>query len=105
MSRFRICFSALLLVLLVVTAGISADLTATLKAGKADLKSAGALTFGTEGVTNVPTARAVRKYISTRHQTKRVICGLREPHLGSSISLARSLQYCLPLWQPNQTAA
>jgi hypothetical protein len=50
MSRFRICFSALLLVLLVVTAGISADLTATLKAGKADLKSAGALTFGTDGV-------------------------------------------------------
>jgi hypothetical protein len=50
MARFRTSFSALLLVLLVVTAGFGADLTTSLKAGKADLKSAGALTFGTDGV-------------------------------------------------------
>ena len=50
MARFRTGFSALLIVLLVAVAGFGADLTTSLKAGKADLKSAGALAFGADGV-------------------------------------------------------
>jgi len=50
MARFRTSFSALLIVVLVAAAGFGADLTTSLKSGKADLKSAGALAFATDGV-------------------------------------------------------
>jgi hypothetical protein len=50
MARFRTCFSALLIILLVAAVGYGQGLTTSLTAGKADLKSAGALTFGSDGV-------------------------------------------------------
>ena len=50
MATLRTGFSALLILLLAVSAGFGADLTASLKAGKADMKSAGALAFGPDGV-------------------------------------------------------
>jgi hypothetical protein len=50
MARFRILFCALLVIALVTTSGMAAQLTSSLKAGKADLKSAGALAFAPEGV-------------------------------------------------------
>ena len=50
MARFRITICALLAVVLFATFGVAAQLTDSLKTGKADLKSAGALTFGPDGV-------------------------------------------------------
>jgi len=50
MATFRITICAVLVLVLFATIGIAADLTDSLKAGKADLKSAGALTFGPDGV-------------------------------------------------------
>ena len=50
MVRVRVTVCALLAVALFATAGFAAGLTDSLKAGKADLKSAGALTFGPEGI-------------------------------------------------------
>ena len=50
MARFRIAMCAVLALTLMTTAGVTADLTESLKAGKADLKSAGVLPFGTDGV-------------------------------------------------------
>jgi len=49
MSRFRITICALLAITLFSTVGF-AQLTNSLKAGPAELKSAGALTFGPEGI-------------------------------------------------------
>jgi hypothetical protein len=50
MARVRITFCALLAVALFATAGFAAGLTDSLKAGKPDIKAAGALTFGPEGI-------------------------------------------------------
>src|SRR5688572_4806237 len=50
MSRFRTTPCALLVIALFATTGFSAALTDSLKAGKADIKSAGVLTFAPEGV-------------------------------------------------------
>ena len=50
MATFRMMICALLALVLFATIGVSADLTASLKAGKADLKSAGILAFGPDGV-------------------------------------------------------
>src|SRR5437868_7987810 len=50
MAKFRITICAVLVLLLLSVTGSTADLTESLKAGKADLKSAGALTFGPDGV-------------------------------------------------------
>jgi hypothetical protein len=50
MARFRISICALLAVVLFASLGVAADLTDSLKVGKADLKSAGAMTFGPDGV-------------------------------------------------------
>jgi hypothetical protein len=50
MATFRIAICAVLALTLMTTAGVTADLTESLKAGKADLKSAGAMTFGPDGV-------------------------------------------------------
>lgn len=50
MARYRTTFSALLIILLVTATGFGQGLTTSLTAGKADLKSAGALAFGPDGV-------------------------------------------------------
>ena len=50
MTRFRTTSCALLVIALFTTTGFSAALTDSLKAGKADIKSAGVLTFGPEGI-------------------------------------------------------
>jgi hypothetical protein len=50
MATFRIALCAVLALTLLTTAGVTADLTESLKAGKVDLKSAGAMTFGPDGV-------------------------------------------------------
>jgi hypothetical protein len=50
MARFRITILALAALLLLSVTATTADLTESLKPGKADLKSAGALTFGADGV-------------------------------------------------------
>ena len=50
MATIRIMICAVLALALLTTAGVTADLTESLKAGKADLKSAGALAFGPDGV-------------------------------------------------------
>jgi len=50
MATFRISICAVLALVLFATVGVAADLTDSLKIGKADLKSAGALTFGPDGV-------------------------------------------------------
>jgi len=50
MATFRITICALLALVLTASAGVPAELTDSLKAGKADLKSAGALAFGPDGV-------------------------------------------------------
>jgi hypothetical protein len=50
MARFRTILCALLAIGLVASVGTAADLTASLKLGKADLKSAGALAFAGDGV-------------------------------------------------------
>jgi hypothetical protein len=50
MARSRNVLCALLVIALFAAAGFAADLTASLKPGKADLKSAGALAFAVDGV-------------------------------------------------------
>jgi len=50
MATIRVMICAVLALALLTTAGVTADLTESLKAGKADLKSAGALAFGPDGV-------------------------------------------------------
>lgn len=50
MTTFRITICAVLALALLSMTGSAADLTDSLKAGKADLKSAGALVFGPDGV-------------------------------------------------------
>src|SRR5262249_18033843 len=50
MTTFRITICAVLALALLSLTGSAADLTDSLKAGKADLKSAGALAFGPDGV-------------------------------------------------------
>lgn len=50
MTTFRITICAVLALALLSMTGSAADLTDSLKAGKADLKSAGALAFGPDGV-------------------------------------------------------
>ena len=50
MTRFRTVLCALLVVALFATTGFSAALTDSLKAGKADIKSAGVMTFGPEAI-------------------------------------------------------
>jgi hypothetical protein len=50
MARFRITLCALLAITMFATSGFTAGLTDSLKAGKADLKSAGAMTFGPEAI-------------------------------------------------------
>ena len=50
MTRFRSSFCALLVIALFATVGFSADLTDSLKPGNADIKSAGVLAFGPEGI-------------------------------------------------------
>jgi len=50
MTKFRITLCAVLALALLSMTGSAADLTDSLKAGKADLKSAGALAFGPDGV-------------------------------------------------------
>jgi len=50
MAKFRTTFCAVLVLLLLSVTASTADLTESLKPGKADLKSAGALAFGADGV-------------------------------------------------------
>jgi hypothetical protein len=50
MVRFRTSFCALIILALFATAGFSAGLTDSLKPGKADIKSAGVMAFGPEGI-------------------------------------------------------
>jgi len=50
MTRFRTVFCALLVIALFAATGFSAALTDSLKAGKADIKSVGVMTFGPEGI-------------------------------------------------------
>jgi hypothetical protein len=50
MATFRIAISVVLALTLLTTAGVTAQVNDSLKPGKADLKSAGALTFGPDGV-------------------------------------------------------
>jgi hypothetical protein len=50
MAKIRLTMCALLVLALCATSGLAADLTDSLKTGKADLKSAGVLTFGPDGV-------------------------------------------------------
>jgi len=50
MTTFRITICALLALILFAAVGVAADLTDSLKPGKADLKSAGSLAFGPDGV-------------------------------------------------------
>src|SRR5262245_33503083 len=50
MTRFRTSFCAVLVIALFTATGFSAALTDSLKAGKPDIKSAGVLTFGPEGI-------------------------------------------------------
>jgi hypothetical protein len=50
MARFRTIFCALIVVALFTTAGFASALTDSLKPGKADLKSAGAMAFGPEAI-------------------------------------------------------
>jgi len=47
---FRLTICALLALMLFATVGVAADLTDSLKLGKADMKSVGVLTFGPDGV-------------------------------------------------------
>jgi hypothetical protein len=50
MTRFRTVLCALLVIALFAVTGFSAALTDSLKAGKADIKSAGVMTFGPEAI-------------------------------------------------------
>jgi hypothetical protein len=50
MAKFRIAIGAVLALVLLTAVGVTADLTESLKPGKADLKSVGALAFGPDGV-------------------------------------------------------
>ena len=50
MTRFRTSFCALLVIALFAATGFSAGLTDSLKQGKADIKSAGVMAFGPEGI-------------------------------------------------------
>jgi len=50
MTKFRLTICAVLALALFATTGVAADLTDSLKAGKADLKSVGVLAFGPDGV-------------------------------------------------------
>jgi hypothetical protein len=50
MATFRIALCAVLALTLLTTGSVTAQLTDNLKAGKADLKSAGSITFGPNGV-------------------------------------------------------
>jgi acetyl esterase/lipase len=50
MTKFRLTICALLALVLFATTGVAADLTDSLKVGKADLKSVGVLAFGPDGV-------------------------------------------------------
>ena len=50
MATFRITICVLVALVVFAAVGVAADLTDSLKAGKADLKSAGSLAFGPDGV-------------------------------------------------------
>ena len=50
MTAFRITICAALSILLLTSAGVAVQQTSSLKAGKAELQSAGALAFGPDGV-------------------------------------------------------
>ena len=50
MTKFRLTICAVFALALFATNGVAADLTDSLKAGKADLKSVGVLAFGPDGV-------------------------------------------------------
>ena len=50
MTRFRTVFSVLVLLVLFATTSIAQDVSASLTAGKAELQSAGVMTFGANGV-------------------------------------------------------
>ena len=50
MARFRTIFSVFVVLALFATAAVAQDITASLKAGKAELQSAGVMTFGENGV-------------------------------------------------------
>jgi hypothetical protein len=50
MARFRIAICVLVVFALTATAAVAQDITSSLKAGKAELQSAGVMTFGANGV-------------------------------------------------------
>lgn len=64
MARFSLCT---LLMILFATTGLAADLTDSLKPGKAELRSAGAMTFGPEGILFVGDWLGARIYAFDTH--------------------------------------
>src|SRR4051812_22735355 len=70
MARLRCLFSSLLVLALFAAMATAADLTASLKLGKADLKSAGALAFAPDGVLLVGDSMGAAVYaIDTQDRT------------------------------------
>ena len=68
--KFRLILLAVYAVALMTAAGAAAEFTASLKPGKADLKSAGALAFGPEGILFVgDTAGAAIFALDTQDRT------------------------------------
>lgn len=88
MTRFRMILSVICVLALFATAAVAQDVTASLTAGKADLQSAGVMTFGPNGVLFVADSLGAMIYaIDTQDRTASTatamnVTGLRDKIAG-----------------------
>src|SRR6266850_3134280 len=88
MARFRIVLSVFVVLALFASAAVAQDITGSLTAGKADLQSAGVMTFGANGVLFVADSLGAMIYaIDTQDRTPATanemnVTGLRDKIAG-----------------------
>src|SRR4030095_2769596 len=88
MARFRMMLSVFVVLALVATTAAAQDITGSLTAGKADLQSAGVMTFGANGVLYVADSLGAMIYaIDTQDRTPSTaesmnVTGLRDKIAG-----------------------
>jgi hypothetical protein len=87
MARFRMMLSVFVVLALVVTAANAQDITASLTAGKAELQSAGVMTFGPNGVLFVADSLGAMIYaIDTQDRTPSTAEGMNVTGLRDKIA-------------------
>ena len=87
MARFRIALSVLVIVGLFAAGAVAQDVTSSLKAGKAELQSAGKMTFGDNGVLFVADSLGASIYaLDTGDRTKSTASSLAVTGLADKIA-------------------